>query len=378
MLDYEILRLIWWVLLGVLLVGFAIMGGIDLGVGTLLPLVAKNNKEKRVLLNSIGGTWEGNQVWFLLGGGAIFAAWPFVYAVAFSSFYMALFLVLIALILRPVGFDFRNKVNSDKWRNLWDGALFIGGVVPSLVFGVAVGNVLIGASFSFDQLLVMENHTSLLSLFTPFTLICGVLSLVILTIQGAAFLALKTESVISERCRKYMMTLPFLTILFFAIGGAMITKIEGYQIVEYVGNNGPSNPLSKAVVLQAGAWLNNYNTYPWMLIAPICGFVGAVLVILSALMRGYFACLLANSLSIIGIISTVGLSMYPFILPSRLNYSASLTIWDSSSSEHTLWIMLIAALIFVPIVLGYTAWAYKVMFGKVTKSYIDKNDKELY
>ncbi len=376
--DYEILRILWWCLLGVILIGFALMGGIDLGIGALLPFISKNNIERRIMLNVSGPTWEGNQVWFILGGGAIFAAWPFVYAVAFSTFYFALFLVLLALILRPVGFDFRNKIDNNKWRNIWDAALFIGGFVPSLVFGIAVGNVLHGISFSFNEMLVINNQVNFLSLFTTFTLLCGILSVAIILTQGAAFLTLKTESSIEARCRIVMLVVPFLSIVLFAIGGYMISQMKGYEILDYSGSAGPSNPLNKIVVAQTGLWLLNYDKYHWIVTAPILGFSGAFLVIIFAFTRRYVWAFLSSSLSIIGIISTVGLSMFPFIIPSNLNYSASLTVWDASSSKNTLLIMLVSVIIFMPIIIIYTTWAYKVMFGKVTALCIKEKDKSLY
>lgn len=378
MLDYEMLRIIWWALLGVLLAGFAVMGGIDLGVGTLLPFVAKNNTEKRILINSVGPSWEGNQVWFVLGGGAIFAAWPFVYAVAFSTLYIALLLVLLALILRPVGFDFRHKINSDKWRAFWDIALFIGGFVPTLVFGVAVGNALQGISFSFDQMLVIQNQVAFLSLFTPFTLLCGLLSIAIITTQGAAFLILKTNNPIQDRCRTLLLILPFFTIAIFAVFLYMLSKMDGYIILDLARKSAPSNPLNKIVMTETGAWLNNFSNHSWMIVAPICGFAFSLLVTIAALLRYNALTILASSLSILSIMSTIGFAMFPFLVPSNLNYNASLTVWDASSSEHTLQIMLIAAIIFVPLILCYTSWAYKVMFGKVTKEQIKQQDRSLY
>src|SRR5262245_2347834 len=143
-LDYELLRLLWWAVLGVLLIGVAVMNGLDLGAAILLPAVAKSDIERRIVINTVGPVWEGNQVWLILGGGAIFAAWPPLYAVAFSGFYLAMFVVLSALILRPVGFKYRSKRDSEQWRSRWDWALFVGGFVPALIFGVAVGNVLQG------------------------------------------------------------------------------------------------------------------------------------------------------------------------------------------------------------------------------------------
>ena len=150
MFDYETLRLLWWALLGILLIGFAVMDGFDLGVAALLPIVGRTAEERRIVINTIGPVWEGNQVWLVLGAGAIFAAWPALYAMAFSSFYLAMLLVLLALILRPVGFTFRGKIDDPRWRHVWDTALVVSGVVPALVFGLAFGNVLEGVPFNYD------------------------------------------------------------------------------------------------------------------------------------------------------------------------------------------------------------------------------------
>src|SRR5208283_4606085 len=190
---YATLRLIWWVLLGVLLIGFAVTDGFDMGVGALLPFVAKKDIERRVTINTVGPVWEGNQVWFILGGGAIFAAWPALYAASFSGFYLAMFLVLAALILRPVGFKYRSKIESPVWRGFWDWALFIGGVVPALVFGVAFGNLFEGVPFGFDADLRFHSTITLISLLNPFALVVGLVSLSMIVLHGAVWLNLKTE-----------------------------------------------------------------------------------------------------------------------------------------------------------------------------------------
>lgn len=223
MFDYEMLRLIWWALLGVLLIGFALTDGFDLGVAALLPFVARSDAERRMVINSIGPTWEGNQVWFILGGGAIFAAWPFVYAVSFSGFYLAMFLVLAALILRPVGFKYRSKKLDPAWRTRWDWALFVGGLVPALVFGVAVGNVLLGAPFRLDGDLRAFYDGTLLGLFTPFTLVCGLLSVAMLVLHGAAWLSIKVEhGPVHDRARAFGTAAAIASILLFAVGFAFV------------------------------------------------------------------------------------------------------------------------------------------------------------
>ncbi|WP_068306912.1 cytochrome d ubiquinol oxidase subunit II, partial [Pararhodobacter sp. CCB-MM2] len=206
LISLDILRVIWWLLLGVLLTGFALTDGFDMGVGALLPFVAKSDTQRRVVINTVGPVWEGNQVWFILGGGAIFAAWPPLYAVSFSGFYLAMFLILAALILRPVGFKYRSKRESALWRSSWDWALFIGGAVPALLFGVAVGNVLQGVPFHFTPSLMPIYEGSalgkLFALLNPFALLTGVVSLSMLLMHGAAWLGLKTEGEIAARARR--------------------------------------------------------------------------------------------------------------------------------------------------------------------------------
>ncbi|MDQ0995893.1 cytochrome d oxidase subunit CydB [Phyllobacterium ifriqiyense] len=185
LLDYETLRLIWWVLLGTLLIGFAVTDGFDLGIGTLLPFIAKNDMERRVVINTIGPIWEGNQVWLIVGGGVIFAAWPPLYAVSFSGFYLAMFVILAALIIRPVAFKYRSKRESLLWRSAWDWALFVGGFVPALIFGVAVGNVIQGVPFRFNNELRIFYEGSFFGLLNPFALLCGVLSVAMLVMHGS-------------------------------------------------------------------------------------------------------------------------------------------------------------------------------------------------
>ncbi len=374
-LDFATLRLIWWGLLGVLLIAFTLTDGFDLGVGALLPFVARTDEERRMVINTVGATWEGNQVWFILGGGAIFAAWPFVYAVSFSGFYLAMFLVLAALILRPVAFKYRSKRPHGAWRSFWDWALFVGGFVPALVFGVAVGNVLIGAPFRLDGDLRSFYEGTLLGLFTPFSLICGLLSVAMLMLHGAAWLGLKAErGPVADRARKIGTVAALLSLALFAVGGLFVAFGDlGFRITGALDVNGASNPLRTTVEAASGAWIDNYGRYPWMMIAPALGFLGAAAALIGLWRRSEPLAFGGSSLSAVGIISTVGLSMFPFILPSSIDPQSSLTVWNASSSHTTLFIMLLVTIVFLPLVLLYTAWVYKVLWGRSTTGALRTN-----
>ena len=373
-LDYQTLRIIWWLLLGVLLIGFAIMDGFDLGTAALLPFVGKTDDERRVVINTIGPVWEGNQVWLILGGGAIFAAWPALYAVSFSGFYLAMMVILLALILRPVGFKFRGKIENPAWRSLWDWALFIGGFVPALIFGVAVGNVLLGVPFSLDETLRPAYHGTFFGLLTPFALLAGLVSLSMLVTHGATLLVWKTDGTVAARARSYGIIAALATVVLFAVGGYWVANHLGAYVVTSVQNPlGPSNPLGKTVSAGTGNWLANYAAHPWMITAPVLGFAGFLIAALSLAARIRPLAFLGSAIGILGIISTAGLSLFPFLLPSSVDPNASLTVWDASSSHLTLWIMLITTVIFLPIILVYTAWVYRVMRGTVSTSTIDRN-----
>ncbi|MEP6906724.1 MAG: cytochrome d ubiquinol oxidase subunit II [Pseudoxanthomonas sp.] len=373
-LDYATLRLIWWGLLGILLIAFAVMDGFDLGVGTLLPAVARTDAERRLVLNVIGPVWEGNQVWLILGGGAIFAAFPALYAVSFSGFYLAMFLILFALILRPVGFKFRSKVEDKRWRALWDWGLFIGGFVPALVFGVAMGNVLLGAPFHFDDTLRIYYTGGFFALLSPFAVLCGLVSVTMLVAHGAAMLVIKTDGPVSVRARRYGAIAALATAVLFVVAGIWVAfGITGHAVVGIAETTGPSNPLFKQVTTMTGGWMANYQAMPWTWIFPMLGVAGALL---SALLlragRGGSA-FLASALAIACIILTEGVALFPFLLPSSTHPSSGLTLWDSSSSHMTLFVMLLATCVFLPLIIFYTSWVYRVLRGKVSPESVEQN-----
>ncbi|MGB7432746.1 MAG: cytochrome d ubiquinol oxidase subunit II [Ahrensia sp.] len=381
LIEYDILRVIWWALLGVLLIGFALTDGFDMGVGALLPFVAKTDVERRVVINTVGPVWEGNQVWFILGGGAIFAAWPPLYAVSFSGFYLAMFVVLAAFIVRPVAFKYRSKRDGAAWRSRWDWALFAGGAVPALLFGVAVGNVLLGVPFYLtEDLMAMYPGNfaiKFIGLLQPFALLAGVVSLSMLLMHGAAWLSLKAEGVVAERARSIGVKAGIVAAVGYALAGLWLAfGIDGFVLGE-VAANGPSNPLYSEVT-RGGSWLGAYVERPWIAIAPLMGFVGIGLAVVGLRAGREVSTLLWSKMGITGVISSVGLTMFPFILPSTLAPNSSLTVWDASSSHQTLFIMLVVTAIFMPLILMYTAWVYKVLWGKVTEAQVTENSETVY
>ena len=364
--DYETLRLIWWLLLGVLLIGFAVMDGFDLGVGATFRFVGRTDDERRALLESIEPVWEGNQVWFILGGGAVFAAWPLLYAASFSGLYLAMFLVLVALILRPVGFTYRGKLTEPRWRNGWDWALTIGGAVPALLFGVAFGNLFLGLPFHYDELHRPVFTGSFFTLLHPFALLAGVVSLAMLIMHGNAYAALKVGEPMSQRAAAVGRAAAVVFVVAFIIGGIWVARLEGARIVAGADPFGPSNPLNKQVLLVPGAWLANYRDHALLWLLPLLGIAGAVAnwFWLGAQRAG--SAFLASCVSVAATILTAGVALFPFLMPSSTHPAHGLTIWDASSSAYTLGVMLAAVAILLPAVIAYTAWVFHVMRGRIT------------
>ena len=376
--DYETLKLIWWLLVGALLIGFAIMDGHDMGVCSLLPFVGKDDEERRVIVNTIGPHWEGNQVWFITAGGAIFAAWPLVYATAFSGFYWALIAVLWALFFRPVGFKYRSMISDKKWRNSWDWALFGGSFIPAVVFGVAFGNLFLGVPFSFNNTLVSTYTGSFWALLNPFSILCGLVSATMLIMQGGAYLAHRTGGDIQLRTINYTVISAIVMAVLFIGAGVWIQSIDGYAITSQVNTQALPDPLAKDVVRQSGAWMANFQKYPLAWAFPALGVIMPIITALLLKARKTLTAFITSSLAVTGVIMTAGIALFPFVMPSSTDPRSSLTVWDSVSSHLTLMVMLYAVVILLPMVVAYTGWAYSVMRGKVTKAYIREQDHTVY
>ena len=365
--DYATLRLIWWLILGALLIGFAIMDGFDLGIGATFRFVGRTDEERRALLESIEPVWDGNQVWFIFAGGAVFAAWPLLYAAALSGLYLVTFALLFALILRPVGFMFRNKIAAARWRDAWDWALLIGGAVPALLFGVAFGNLFLGLPFHFDELQRPVFTGGFFGLLRPFALLAGVVSLSMLIMHGSVYAALKVGEPMSVRAAAVGRVAALVYVICFIAAGIWVASaIAGHLIASQANVFGPSNPMAKDVAVSQGAWLVNYRVHRILWLAPGMALLAAVVTwsLLGARRPG--VAFLSSCLTLAGTIMTAGIALFPFLMPSSTQPDQGLTVWDASSSARTLFLMLVVVGVFLPVVLAYTAWVFRVLRGRIT------------
>jgi cytochrome bd ubiquinol oxidase subunit II len=379
MLNYETLRFIWWLIIGLLLIGFAVTDGFDMGVGMLLCVIGKNDPERRIMINSIAPHWDGNQVWLILFGGALFAAWPTVYAAAFSGFYGAMLLLLTALYFRPIGFDYRQKIAHPYWRSGWDLLITVGSGVPALIFGVAFGNLLQGVPFRLDSYSRLSYHGTFIDLLNPFALLCGLLSLSLLLLQGSVWLRLKTRGELHKRAGRVTCWMACSVLLCFSIAGlCLYQEIPGYRVISVLDHLAESNPLNKNVVRQIGGWLANFRHHPWLLFFPIAGLLLPLCTLVASRNQREGLTFCCSAATIACIIATTGVAMFPFVLPSSFVPAHSLTLWDATSSQKTLQLMLWIVVLLLPLVLAYTLWCYYKLWGRLDEAMIEKNQHSLY
>lgn len=378
-LDYETLKLIWWLLMGILLIGFAITDGFDMGVGILLPIIGHSDEERRIMINTVGPHWEGNQVWLVTVGGALFAAWPLVYAMAFSGFYLAMLITLFALFLRPVGFDYRSKIDDPRWRQTWDWALFTGSIVPPIIFGVAFGNLLLGVPFHFDDMMRPIYTGGFLQLLNPFALLAGIVSLLMVIMHGATWLQVRTLDSLEWRATQIAKGSSVALLISFALAGLWVAfAMDGFVITSMPDPSSAFTPLLKEVSTQAGGWMLNYQQYPWMIAAPVVAFLGMIAVFIFSQISKHGLAFISSTISVSSIILTAGFSMFPFLMPSTDNVNHSLTMWDAVSSKLTLEIMLFVAAVFVPLIIIYSFWTYRRMWRRLDVNFIRDNKHSTY
>jgi len=326
---------LWFILITVLFTGFFFLEGFDYGVGILLPFLGKDDTDRRVIINTIGPVWDGNEVWMLTAGGAMFAAFPNWYATLFSGFYLALALMLVALIMRGVAFEFRSKDPRPGWRNFWDWMIFFGSFVPALLWGVALGNLLKGMPIDANM-----NYTGdFFTLLSPYTLITGVYTVVLATLHGAVFLSMKTDGELAERARKVAWRLWLPTVAMAAI--TIVASDLSTDMFRKLGVNPGVIPITGLVALLASGWFIRNKHDGWA-----------------------FA---STGVAIAFAIVTVFMTLHPRVMISSTDPAYSLTIYNASSSPYTLSVMTVVALIFVPIVLLYQGWTYYTFRKRITR-----------
>jgi cytochrome bd ubiquinol oxidase subunit II len=375
----EVLQILGWLAVGALIFLVAATMGSDFGAGILAKFVGKTDYEKRAIINVVAPTWDGSQVWFIIAGGAIFAIWPQVYATSFSGLYIAILLVLWGLFLRPPAFEYRKKVDSDKWRNFWDWMLVLGSVIPIVVMGVGIGNLYLGFPLHYDDTarlvygqIVNGDYQSmwytLIMLLTPFALLFGIFALNMALFQGSVYCKLRTEGVLRQRFKEVVNATAVLFIALFIIAGVWLCFKAGYQwnppadMTYY--SQALTNPFASGEVVRAQTWYANYFNHFWMWIAPLLALVGAFGVIRYNNKDQDWRALICSTLAILGAIFTVGFALFPFVMPSSVeSFQYSLTIFNSSSSQLSLTGILIAALIILPIIFSYTFFVYKKMWA---------------
>ncbi|OQW75626.1 MAG: cytochrome d ubiquinol oxidase subunit II [Proteobacteria bacterium ST_bin11] len=361
LLDYEMLRLVCWGVLGLFVIGFVLSSGIEIGVSILLPFMNANEPQRAWLVARLAPTSAGNQVWLLAILGVLFAGWPTVYAATFASFHSLLLLTVLSLFVRPLAWYFRASVTREDWLKKWDKALFISGMLPAALLGVMAGNLLKGVPFHLASDMHIAFLGSFSGLFSPFASLVGVTSVALLMMYGALYLQTHTQDAVYQRSKSLAMSSGLVFLVLYALAGGWITHLEGYHVTTDIMPNGVSNPLTKFVKRGDGLWLDNYEHEPTLWALPALAFIGGIAaLVLSRLERAYWA-LLASAVTVVMVILTMAVSMFPFLAPSNISLNSSLTIWDASASQATLSALLCVTGILLPLMAIATRGLYKLL-----------------
>lgn len=381
MIDYTVLKIIWWVIMGGVLVVYASTAGYDSGVTMIMPFL-KSEKNRRIALNTSAPTWDGNQTWIVFAGGAMFVVWPVVYSTAFSGMYFALMFILWSLFLRPPGYDYRGKLPSHIWRRCWDVALFISSAVPVFLFGVAFGNCLLGFPFHFDPVTFRDYYTgNFWGLLSGFAILSGIASLLMILMHGSAYVARRTEGELRELGRKLHAVFAVLLLISFSIAGLLIMyRVNGYHLVSYP-KHATIFPLNNVVTRGVGVWMDSYKKYPWKYFGPVAAYAGILVSLWANYFRWYAFCFWGSVFAIGGMIGTIGFTLYPFIMPSATQPNQSLTVWNSTSSQYALNIMFYVGIILFIVILAYKAYTFHTIWYKqktVTEKDLEENEHTYY
>lgn len=379
MLDADTLRLAWWLIIVVLILGFVLTDGFDLGACILLPWAGRNDDERRVIINAVGATWEGNQTWLITAAGATFAAWPLVYAVSFSGLYVAFLLALFGLFCRPVGFDYRSKISDPRWRNTWDWALFAGGLVPTIVFGLLLGDLFLGLPFRLDDDYRPFYEGGFLDLFHPFACAAGLLAVALCAMHGGAYVQSRADAAFARRIGRYTSVAALVVAILVVVCAIWLaTSLDGYRLLESSAPNWLSPPQNMQVEHGPGAWLVKPAGMPLAGGLALLGLLAALVTAWCSRAGHCRLAFLGSALTVVGVLGACAVTLFPFVLVSSIEPNRSLTLWNASSSPKTLQIMLWVVIVFVPLILLYTGWVYRVLSGPITVEQIRRDGKRLY
>jgi cytochrome d ubiquinol oxidase subunit II len=369
--DYVTLKVIWWVLVGAVLILYATTAGFDFGVTLMLPFLkrkakfADNDNERRVLLNTISATWDGNQTWLVFAGGALFVIWPVVYSSIFSGLYAAMLFILWSFFLRPPGFDYRGKLPSEAWRKMWDWSLFISAFFPVLIFGLIIGNLFVGMPFKFDPITLRSYYEgNFFDLLNVFGIVCALASLFMCLMHGSAHLNRRTEGGLSCYFRKLHCWFSLVFLILMTVGGVLLAfKVNGYHLVSQAAI--PTyHPLSNVVSVSIGGWFKSMQVHAWKWVAPVLVYVAVILSILTERVGKGGLSFWLSSISVAATVITFGSTLFPFLVPSSLDPAQSQTVWDAVSSHYTLMGMLYITVVMLIIIITYKFLGYGAMWNK--------------
>ena len=381
MLDYLFLKVAWWMLIGVVLMVYASTAGFDAGVTMYMPFL-RDEADRRVVLNTSAPTWDGNLTWIVFAGGGLFVVWPVVYSTSFSGMYTAMLVILFSMFLRPPAYEYRNKIDSAKWRRICDWGLLISGVVPVFVFGVAMGNCFLGFPFYFDPHTYQAFYTgNFLDLLNPYGLLSGFVSVVMVLMHGSVYLQRRTEFHLRRLAFKVHFITAILLLTAFTIAGLLLMyHIIGYKLISSA-TEPTLQPLNNVVQSGTGVWIQTYAQYPWKYLAPIAAYAGILESLWAAYYGWYATAFWASCFAVGGIVATGGASLFPFLMPSSTHPNESLTVWNAASSQYALNSMLYIGVFLLVIILGYKIFAYSTIWGKkstLTAEDIEKNEHTFY
>lgn len=377
MFDYETLRLIAWLAIGFLIIAFIIIDSHDMGVGILLPFLGKADDERHIIINYIASHWSGTQVLLVSSIATIFVIWPTVYAIAFPELYWAALILSVALLLRPIAFNYRTQITTSKWRKCWDWGIFLGSATPSILIGIAFGNLLLGIPFRLDGTMQATYKGDFFKLLHPFALYCGIISLGLVILQGTSILAYKSLGQLQRYAIKAGRIIGILMLIFLSIAGFWVCSLKGIVIDVMPGYNGIMTTLMKTAYSEQGAWLNNYRQLPILWLIPALTYVMIILTLYLQSIKNTAWAFVASSATIATTILTAIIILFPFVLPSSIDPAMSITLWDGSTSYYILVLILIIALIFIPTIFTYAARSYG-MYSKLNGKYSHTNNKNLY